>query len=98
MCSSDLDLLKARDVEEILRENPSLMEMWVARGQDQRYAGGWGIERLEGQFRIVSYGTGQKVKFDDPVKGCAEFVVRYLCFIGDIQVRAGRRARSRHAA
>lgn len=90
------DLLKTKDVEQILREEPRLVDLWVKRGKDQRYSGGWGIECLRGRYRVVSYGDGHKHPWEeDKFKACAEFVVRYLCFIGEVQLRYGRRRSKR---
>jgi hypothetical protein len=89
--------LKTEDVEQILNDEPRLAALWIRRGKDQRYAGGWGIECLSGNYRVVSYGDGRKGAWQsDPAKAVAEFIVRYLCFIGDVQMRAARR-RAAHA-
>ena len=94
-------LLKEQDVEKLLREEPHLVDLWLKRGKDQRYSGGWGIECLKGKYRVVSYADGHKRPWGtDRFKACAEFVVCYLLFIGEVQTRYGRekrRARNQRA-
>lgn len=92
------DVLKTQDVEQALRDEPCLTDLWLKRGKDQRYAGGWGIECLGGKFTVVSYADGRKARFEDRFKASADFIVRYLCFIGDVQARVGQRSRPRQAA
>jgi len=67
------ELLKNDDVEQVLRDEPRLVSMWLKRGQDQRYSGGWGIECLGDQFHVVSFADGRKKRFSDPVKATAVF-------------------------
>ena len=92
-------LLKTEDVAQILKEEPRLAPLWIRRGKDQRYAGGWGLECLEGRTRVISYGDGRKGAWEsDLCKALAEFIVRYLGFIGDVQMRSAQRRAARHAA
>lgn len=92
-------LLKIEDVEQALRQAPHLARLWLGRGSDQRYAGGWGLECLDGRSRIVSYGDGRKSEWtEDRIKALAEFIVRYLGFIGDVQMRSAQRRAARDMA
>jgi len=92
-------LLKTEDVAQILKEEPRLAPLWIRRGKDQRYAGGWGIECLSGLSRVVSYGDGRAGAWEkDQSKAVAEFIVRYLGFIGDVQMRSARRRAARAQA
>ena len=79
--------IRVEDVEEALRAEPSLIEDWLDRGSDQRFAGGWGIECEDGSYRVHNFSTGESLLFPDRVRGCAEFVVRYVRLIGDVQAR-----------
>jgi hypothetical protein len=77
--------LTVGDVEEVLAQDPNLAELWLERGMDQRLAGGWGIERDEqGRYRIQSYASGRHLVERDRLHACAEFIVRYVGFIGDV--------------
>ena len=62
--------------------------MWFKRGHDQRIAGGWGIECDGDTYRIQSFANGETVVVSNPIRACAEFVVRYVKFIGDVQARS----------
>lgn len=70
-------------VEDVLRREPQLAKLWLRRGRDQRIAGGWGIERENGEFRVRSYAGGKDLLVQDRLRACAEFIVRYVSFIGD---------------
>jgi hypothetical protein len=85
-------------VEQILRENENMAPLWIKRGMDQRYVGGWGIESFDGKFAVVCFANGRKFPFEDRLKACAEFIVRYLGFIGEVQARTKNRAQRSHAA
>ncbi|HWU54985.1 MAG TPA: hypothetical protein VN175_05745 [Rhizomicrobium sp.] len=50
--------LRVDEVEEVLRHRPSLADRWLERGQDQRLAGGWGIECDHGQYRCRAMQAG----------------------------------------
>ena len=80
--------LKAGDVEPLLRADQGLVDLWMTRGHDQRFVCGWGIENREGNYTVVSFADGRRIPFQDQYAACAEFLVRYLCFIGDVQARA----------
>lgn len=73
--------LTVGDVEDALVEDPNLAELWLERGMDQRLAGGWGIECVEGHYHILNYATGQSIQEPDRLHACAEFIVRYVGFI-----------------
>jgi hypothetical protein len=88
-------VLTVGDVEEALAQDPNLTELWLERGMDQRLAGGWGIERdHHGQYRIQSYASGRHLLEKDRLHACAEFIVRYVGFIGEV-VRRHQQARTR---
>jgi hypothetical protein len=86
--------LTVGDVEQALEQDPNLAELWLERGMDQRLAGGWGIECAHGQYRIQSYASGRHLLEKDRLHACAEFIVRYVGFIGEV-VRRHQRARTR---
>jgi hypothetical protein len=86
--------LTVGDVEQALEQDPNLAELWLERGRDQRLAGGWGIECAHGQYRIQSYASGRHLLEKDRLHACAEFIVRYVGFIGEV-VRRHQRARTR---
>ncbi len=79
--------LSVEDMERALAEDPDLAVLWFKRGNDQRFAGGWGIECEGEEYRIQSYDGGGGVIVHDRLRACAEFVVRYVTFIGDVQAR-----------
>jgi hypothetical protein len=86
--------LTVGDVEQALEQDPNLAELWLERGMDQRLAGGWGIECVHGQYRIQSYANGRHLLEKDRLHACAEFIVRYVGFIGEV-VRRHQQARTR---
>jgi hypothetical protein len=90
--------LKASDVEPLLRADQDLVDLWMTRGHDQRFVGGWGIESRDGHYAVISFADGRKIPFQDRYAACAEFLVRYLCFIGDVQARTKGWARRTRAA
>jgi hypothetical protein len=86
--------LKVEEVEDALRRHPSLADRWLERGQDQRLAGGWGIECDHGQYRVQSYASGRHLLEKRKLHAVAEFVVRYVGFIRDVLDRYRRPRRS----
>ena len=83
--------LKVEDVEDALRHRPFLADRWLERGQDQRLAGGWGIEcDQHGQYRVQSYASGRHLLEKRKLHAVAEFVVRYVGCIRDVLERYRR--------
>lgn len=86
------DRLKVEDVERVLERKPDLADDWLERGRDQRLAGGWGIECDRGKYCIHSFAGGGTLAEPDRLRATAEFVVRYLGFMGEVIRRySGRR-------
>lgn len=79
--------LTVEGVERALAEDPKLADLWFQRGQDQRLAGGWGLECDGDRYVIHCYGGDENLVVKDRLRACAEFVVRYTKFIGDVQER-----------
>jgi hypothetical protein len=75
------------DVEQALHAYPELVDQWMKRSQDQRIAGGWGIECEGTDYRVQSYSGGDHLIIEDRFRACAEFIVRYVRFIGDVQAK-----------
>jgi hypothetical protein len=84
--------LTVEDVEEALRRDPDLADRWLERGRDQRLSGGWGIECDNGQYRVQSYASGRHLLEQRKSHAVAQFIVRYVAFIGDILSRHRARA------
>jgi hypothetical protein len=80
-------VLDTGKVEEVFRRKPALIELWLKRGKDQRLAGGWGIEREDGEYRFQSYADGHSLFTADPVRAAAELVVCYVGFVGEASKR-----------
>ncbi len=85
--------LTVEDVEQALSRHPELADRWLERGRDQRLAGGWGIECDHGQYAgckampaAVRWSSASKLH------AVAEFIVRYVAFIGDVLSRHRARA------
>lgn len=76
--------LKVADVEEVLSQDPELADRWWLRGHDQQLVGGWGLDRCENRYRVQSYGTGRHMLENDRLHATAEFIVRYVGFMGDV--------------
>ena len=79
--------LSVEEVEDALRQSPSLADKWLKRGSEQRLAGGWGIEHEGEEYRVQSFSDGRSDLETDRFRACALFVVRYVQFIGDVQAR-----------
>jgi hypothetical protein len=78
-------LLSTQQVEDALRREPELTDLWLERGGDQRLAGGWGIERDgNGAYRVQNFSNGKGLTERNRFRACAEFVVHYVSFIGDV--------------
>jgi hypothetical protein len=75
------------EVEDVLKREPDLIDLWLKRCQDQRLAGGWGIEREAGAYRVQSFSSGKSLVVQGRPHACAEFVVRYVSFIGEVLAR-----------
>ncbi len=87
--------LAVADVEQALTRHPELADRWLERGHDQRLTGGWGIECDHGQYRVQSYASGRHLLERKKLHAVAEFVVRYVGFIGDVlNHHRGRSTRS----
>src|SRR5438045_4292506 len=76
--------LKAEKVEEALSRHPGLADRWLERGQDQRLAGGWGIECDHGVYRVQSFSSRHHLLERKKLHAVAEFVVRYVSFIREV--------------
>lgn len=75
------------DVEQALETNPELVELWLDRAEDQRLAGGWGLKCEGHTYRIQKFNGGESIVVKDRLRACAEFIVRYTNFIGEVQAR-----------
>jgi hypothetical protein len=75
------------EVEAVLARRPRLADLWFKRGRDQLLAGGWSIERRDDHWHIQNYSDHRHLDVKDRTRACAEFVVRYVAFIGDLQAR-----------
>ena len=81
------DELLVDDVEQALAVSPDLVSLWLDRGDDQRLVGGWGIQREGHSYRIQRFDSGESIVVRDRLRACAEFIVRYTRFIGDVRAR-----------
>ncbi len=84
--------LTVADVEDVLGRNPALADRWLQRGHDQQLVGGWGIDSDRGRYRVQSYAGGHALLEPKKLHAVAEFVVRYVAFIGDVLSRHRARA------
>jgi hypothetical protein len=80
------------EVENVLKHNPQLADLWLKRSRDQRIACGWSIEQDQDVYRIhrfagSGFASGRPLELHDRIRACAEFIVRYVSFIGDVMVR-----------
>ena len=79
--------ITVEEVETVLKKRPRLADLWLARCRDQLLAGGWGIEREHDHWRIQNFSDHRHLEVKDRIRACAEFVVRYVNFIGEVQAR-----------
>jgi hypothetical protein len=89
------DALAQVEVEDILKEEPQLLNLWLKRGGDQRIAGGWVIDRDDGKYRLKNFETGKSSLIADKFKAHAEFIVRYVGRIGAVIRKYERPAATR---
>lgn len=82
------DALHVEEVEAALRRRPRLAELWLAHRGAQRLAGGWGLEHEDGHWLIQNYSDHRQLVVQDRIRACAEFVVRYVDVIAEVQVRS----------
>jgi hypothetical protein len=78
------EALSVDEIEVALRREPKLTDLWLKRATDQRIAGGWGIDREDGAYRVQNYANGNCLLVRDRWRACAEFVVRYVAFVGEV--------------
>jgi hypothetical protein len=76
--------LKVDDIEKALREEPRLVELWMRRARDQRLAGGWGLEKCPGEYRVMGYAQQGQIVVHDRPRAIAEFIARYVAFIDQV--------------
>ena len=76
------------DVAAALRDEPELIALWLERGADQRLSGGWGIEEEPDGYRLKDFGSGRSMLLADRIHACAEFVVHYVGFIGEVLAKS----------
>ncbi|HXS07751.1 MAG TPA: hypothetical protein VN723_13255 [Rhizomicrobium sp.] len=77
--------LSVEEVEQVLREEPDLARLWLGRGGDQRFSGGWGIERTGREYKLLNFADGGSLSFRDRAHAVAEFAVRYIRFIDEMR-------------
>jgi hypothetical protein len=80
--------LHVEEVEAVLRRDPRLADLWLERSRDQRAAGGWGIERRDDAYRVINFASGRSMTVRGRIHACAEFVVRYVAFMGAVLARS----------
>ena len=76
--------LTVEEVEQVLEQEPDLADDWLERGRDQRMTGGWGIEREHDKYCVRSFAGGGAFTEEDRLHATAQFVVRYLGFMGEV--------------
>jgi hypothetical protein len=79
--------ITVEDVEIALNRDPQLTDLWLRRSHDQLIAGGWSIDQEDDHWRIQNLSEHSCLDVKDRIRACAEFVVRYVAFIGDVQAR-----------
>ncbi len=74
-----------------LSRSPSLVEEWLNYSGDKRVTSGWAFERTrDGGAVIAWFPRGERITFGDPVRACAEFIVRELRDLHARMREAGR--------
>ena len=81
--------LSVDEVEDVLRREPLLTDLWLKRAKDQRLGGGWSIDCGKDEYRVQNYADGKSVVVQGRLRACAEFIVRYVSFIGVVLARWG---------
>jgi hypothetical protein len=71
-------------VVEFLNSEPELVDEWLRWSADKRTSQGYYF-LVEDRHYVVGYFPGdERVKFDDPVLACANFVVKEINEIGSV--------------
>jgi hypothetical protein len=74
----------APEIEDALKKEPELTDLWLQRGHDQLYAGGWAIECSDHTYHIRNYADGQSLTEQNRFKACAEFIARYVSVVREV--------------
>jgi len=53
--------LSVDEVEDVLRREPLLTDLWLKRAKDQRLGGGWSIDCGKDEYRVQNYADGKSV-------------------------------------
>jgi hypothetical protein len=62
-----------------LKEHPELIGAWMAWSSDKRVSSGWAfIPAREGGYEVGYYPRGERLRFNEIDRACAEFIVREL--------------------
>jgi hypothetical protein len=78
------DGLDVEGMEEILHDEPGLIEDWLKRWGDQRIAGGWVMDCEGKAYRLKNFDSGKSFLIEEKEKAFAEFIVRYVRRIGRV--------------
>jgi hypothetical protein len=92
------DALVESEVAEVLREEPELADLWLARGGDQRFVGGWVMDCRGRSYHLKSFAQGTDCAFADRYQACAVFVVHYIGLIRQVLLKYRASAASRGGA
>jgi hypothetical protein len=65
--------LSVPEIEQALKREPALAELWLERGSDQSIAGGWSIEEEEVKYRVRNFSPGIGLCWKDRWHACAGF-------------------------
>jgi hypothetical protein len=84
------DALAESEIAEILRQEPKLADMWLERGGDQRFVGGWVMDCRGRSWHLKSFALGKDVTFADRYQACAVFVVHYIGLIREVLLKYRR--------
>jgi hypothetical protein len=62
-----------------LQEHPELTGAWMAYSADQRISSGWYyVPSRAGGYEVGFYPHGERLRFNEPERARAEFIVRHL--------------------
>lgn len=73
------DLITEFVIENYLRENPELIDLWETFSMDKRWSPSWYFSRSNSRKNIVGYfhhddNMKKQMEFDDVFKACAFFI------------------------
>ena len=75
-----LENLDQIDLQQVLKENPNIVDYWLQMSEDNRSTPAWYLRKsVEGsKWEVGYYPEGKVMYFDDAVDACATYIKNYI--------------------